>query len=208
MVNLAKMKSIFATLLVTTAFTPVAEANLYNLADFNLTFNGASYLVATLETSQAGIFNTETAIEDFLNSSTYSAILSNGINQILDLNNSNSVWDLVFSFEPNDQTTFASLVADSNAITLTFDTPMEVTEARLFLRNSSFGYISYFQANNVTDYSFFDAQLDPTTNAFSSVNYGSSFVMPAITPVAEPSNVVLFLSGLAALSFFAHRRQS
>ncbi|MFM9835002.1 MAG: PEP-CTERM sorting domain-containing protein [Methylophilaceae bacterium] len=200
-----RIKSILSTLLVFTAFTTVANANVYNLADFPLSFNGATSLVGSLETSQTGVFNTESAIESFLNASTYSVTLSNGASEILNLNNSNSAWDLVFSFEPGNQTTSASLIADSQAITLNFGTPAEVTEVSLFLRNSTFGYIRYFQSNNITDNSSFDAQFDPMTNAFSAINYGSSFVLPSVSAVPEPSNVMLMLSGLACIAFYRRR---
>lgn len=169
----------------------LASATEFDLGDFPFEFFGATNSDATLETSTIGVFTTESEIEDFLNSATYSVNLMDGATIVFSLDNSNSVWDLEFgALGGGTGGATATLTATESEIVLDFSTPQEITGVDLYLRNAAtFDVLQYTQANNISDFNFvFVSDGDLMSEGFANVTYDAAFVFPA---TSIPEQVVL-----------------
>lgn len=176
------------------------HAAVYDLADFPFTFFGATELQATLETSLTGTFTAEADIESFFNSATYSVVLKNGATTIMELNNSNSSWDLQFGALFPGTEGSATLTSTPGGISLDFATPNEVTDVALVL-GAPPSLLQYRQGNNVSDFNFVNANHDAVFQASANLPYDDPFHFPARTAVPEPSHLLVLgtvLAGLAA----------
>jgi len=164
----------FATATLVTS--SVIGAEVYDLDNFRFTYFGATDIDASLETSTTGTFTTEDEIESFFNSATYSVILKDGDTIVLELNNSNSSWDLRFGGVGSS----AILTSTQNELTLDFSTPNEISSVDLVLMNSPGTTLQYTQANNISDFNFVTAFFEDLMNtADAAVPYDEPFVFEA-----------------------------
>lgn len=194
-----------AIALATQLGLPSANAATYDLVNFPFAYNGdATAITATLTTNHLGTLSDPAAIETFLNATQYSATLfgTNGALRVLD--NSNSQWELYFSY---GSTPAVTLDVSDTAISLSFSTMAEYTGAALLLRSSdNLSILQYRQENNVSDYNFVGFQFNAVNDAGSPLPYGSTFIMSAI-PVDEPTVPAMMAMGLLLVGGLARTRR-
>lgn len=179
------------------ATTPAKAAVVYDLAGFPFTFNNATDVHATLETSTMGLFTTELEIENFFNQGTYSVIMNNGSTRLVDMHNGNSTWDLQFGGQSGG--VGAVLSSSPREVTLDFSTPNEITGAVLILRGDDPQYpqyLQYSQDNNISDFNFVNVDYNAVHDAYATVPYDAPFTF---VPVPEPSTWAVLCVGLGAL---------
>jgi hypothetical protein len=204
-----KLSQFIATSLVFCAMSLEAHATIYNIASGTFDYTDSTSLTGTLETNLTGSFTTEAEIENFFNNSTFSLSFFNGSIELFNLNNSNALWDLEFSYENGPQTTSAQVIVDANAINIDFSTPTQPSSVVLFLKELDAegyitGYIQFHQSNNISDGNFVGADYNAIHFADKGQPYNSNFVLPAVnqgavSAVPVPPAIYLLISGLGLL---------
>lgn len=173
---------VLVPLLASALVTPASAQVAYDLGDFPFNVLDGVEVHATLETSVTGTFTTEAEIENFLNSSRYTVLLLQGGAAVIDLNNTNSTWDLRYAALSGDTSDVtATLTVTATEITLDFSTPSEITALTLQLGEPG-NLLQYYQINNVSDMNGVNIEKDPAfaANRFAQLAYDESFVFPAL----------------------------
>lgn len=189
-----------AGLLALAALGSPAHAETYDAAPFPFVFGGAaSSLQVRITSTQMGFFEDAGAIEQYLNGSTYSAVLSSPDGALKVLDNANSTWQVFFY---GSGETSASLAATPTELTLDLEAIDEFTsvELRLLANDGSNALFRYGVDNDLWLSSHAEFAFGPDDGAYYEGIFGQSFVLPAVSSVPEPAGGLLMGAGIIALA--------
>lgn len=179
---------------------PTVRAATYDLASFPWQYENATIARARLTTSEIGRYDDRGEIEAIFNSSKYEAEL-HGSGVLTQMDNANSRWLLELSSPGNS----ASLIINSEGMSLSFVTPAEYSDGVLMLRDGTYSVLQYRQSNNVTDENFAHFGFYAVHGAYSPSPFGTTFFFPAVKAPDESSALVLLCMGVVGF-FVADRR--
>lgn len=183
----------------------VAGATTYDVSSYPFSYMGVTGATVTISTPVTGTFTTPTAIAQFLNGTSFSAVLTDASGVLVTLDSSNASWSLDLTG------TGASAVfdADGGRLKLGLFTPDEFSGAALILK--SFDGRSVFQMrkeNNITDYAFVNFTRDAMFGANAPQAYGEAFAFRAVAaPVPELPTGMLLMGSLPLFVAAARRRR-
>lgn len=183
----------------------VASATTYGTSSYPFSYMGATAASVTITTATTGAFTTPSAIAQFLNGSSFSAVLtgSNGI--LVALDNSNATWSLSL----NGSGASAILDADEGRLKLGLFTPEESSGAALILKSQDGRSVFQMRKeNNVTDYAFVHFAHDAVFSANATQSYNEAFAFWAVAaPVPELPSSILLVASLPVVAAVARRRR-
>lgn len=171
-------------------------ATVYNMVPDGIVYNSATRLVGTIETDQIGTFSLYSAPNIF-NKSKYSFSIYDGQNLLAHLDNTNSVWSLLYGGE-------GTITLTPSKMTFQFATPMEYTAEYLFVRSvqpdGRWFSAAFAQNNNVGDSEAMFSDFDAMYMARRTYQYNTPMIFDAVTRVPEPATRPMLLAGLMALA--------
>jgi hypothetical protein len=201
----AKLAALISIFLAGSFVGIPASATDYQLFSLPLSYRfGATSATGSLTTDFRGTLTDEAAIETFLNSASYSAVLYAGSEAVTHLDNSNARWDLTFSLGSG---LTALLDVRDTGIFLSFTTPTDPTGVNLLLRSfDGLSVLQYRQDNNVRDTTVVDFGFNALYGAGYSLPYGSMITL-SVAPVPEPEILSSLALGLFLIGRATRKRR-
>jgi len=181
-----------------------AGATTYDASSYQFTYmGGVTGASVQVTSSVTGTFDTSAEILDFLNGTSFIALLKNNSGTLVTLDNSNAIWSLSFSGTGAS----AILDADGGRLKLGLFTPQEYSGAALMLRSlDGRSVFQMRQENNVTDYAFVQFGSNAMLTASAAQHYNEAFALWA-APVPEAPSALLFAVSLPLLGVLVRRKR-
>jgi hypothetical protein len=181
-----------------------AGATTYDASSYPFSYMGVTGASVTITTSATGTFTTSATIAQFLNGTSFNAVLTNANGVLVALDNSNSTWSLDLAGAGAS----ASFNVDAGRMSLSLLTPQEFSGAVLVLKSADGRSVFQMrQENNITDYAFVNFTRDAMFGANANQNYNQAFGFLATTaPVPELPSGMLLIGSLPFIAAAARRR--
>ncbi len=183
-----------------------AGATTYDASSYPFSYRGVTGASIQVTSSVVGTFNTSAEILQFLNGTSFSAVLTNASGALVTLDNSNATWSLSYT----GTGTSAVLDADGGRLKLGLFTPDEYSGVALMLKSADGRSVFQMrQENNVTDYAFVNFSYDAMFTASAVQSYSDAFGLwaTAAAPVPEVSSSLLFAVSLPLVGLVGRRRR-